>query len=210
MRTVEDIIIRHIPNSLSLLDVGAGNGSRALRIARSVNIERLVLLEPSEGMRALCAPGCEIWPYDPRNIPDKCPQFEAITCLWNVLGHIQGMEQRVLALSKLKRILAPGGVMFLDVSHRYNAASYGWSNTLRRMAGDLLLRSEKRGDVVVAWHAGGRFIRTYGHVFTHPEMKRLFSSAGLRIEERWVINYESGRERRLPVSGNLLYKLAGA
>jgi SAM-dependent methyltransferase len=209
LRKIEDIVIAHTHKFRSLLDVGAGDGSRAIRIARSANIARLVLLEPSAGMRALCVQACEIWPCGLLEIPDECPPFEAITCLWNVLGHIQGMEQRLLALLKLRRLLAPGGAIFLDVIHRYNAALYGWSKTLLRAAGDLFLRSDKRGDVIVTWHAGGQIIRTSGHVFTQREMERLFSIVGLRIEQRWVIDYNSGRERKSPFFGNLLYKLTG-
>jgi SAM-dependent methyltransferase len=207
LRKVEDIVITHMRQCRSLLDVGAGDGRRALRIARSANVARLVLLEPSAGMRVFCARACEIWPHGVLEIPDECPPFEAITCLWNVLGHIQGTEQRILVLSKLRRLLAPGGAIFLDVVHRYNAALYGWNKTLLRAAGDLLLRSDKRGDVIVTWYAGGQVIRTSGHVFTHKEMKRLFSVAGLRIEQRWVINYDNGRECKWPFSGNLLYKI---
>lgn len=207
LKKVEEIVIRHLHNARSLLDVGAGDGSRTLRIAGAANIARAVLLEPSAGMLAQCVHGCETWPFGTLEIPNECPQFEAITCLWNVLGHIQDTEQRVFVLSKLKKLLAPGGMMFLDVSHRYNAACYGWGKTLFRAAGDLLIRSDERGNVVVSWQAGEKMIRTNGHVFTHTEMKRLFAAAGLRIQDRWVIHYESGRECRLACLGNLLYKV---
>lgn len=207
LKKVEAIVIQHIYNAQSLLDVGAGDGSRTLRIAGAANIARPVLLEPSAGMRARCGQACETWPFGALEIPNECPQFEAITCLWNVLGHIQETEQRVLVLSKLKNLLLPGGRMFLDVTHRYNAACYGWGRTLFRAVGDLLIRTDRRGDVLVSWQAGEKMIRTYGHVFTHTEMKRLFAEAGLRIQERWVINYESGRECKLALLGNLLYKV---
>lgn len=219
LRKVEEIVILHTKNFRSLLDVGAGDGSRALRIAKSAGIARLVLLEPSAKMRSQCALG-EIWPFSAQDIPHECPSFAAIICLWNVLGHVQGTEQRELVLSKLKNTLSPGGALFLDVTHRYNAASYGWSKTLFRSTGDLLARAARgtahkkwpdaRGDVVISWQAGGEIIRTYGHVFTHGEMKRLFASAGLRIQKRWVIHYDTGQERRFTFCGNLLYKLTGA
>jgi len=209
LRKVEEIVIRNTRAGWSLLDVGAGDGSRALRIAAAARIGRLVLLEPSAEMRARCVPACECWPYGLLEIPDECPPFDVITCLWNVLGHIRGTEQKILALARLKKLLAAGGAMFLDVTHRYNAAAYGWSKTLFRAAGDLLIPSDARGDVIVSWRTGERMIRTHGHAFTHAEMKRLFCSAGLRIQRRWVIHYESGHECRLPLFGNLLYKVTG-
>jgi 2-polyprenyl-3-methyl-5-hydroxy-6-metoxy-1,4-benzoquinol methylase len=209
LRKIENIVIAHARNIRSLLDVGAGDGSRALRMARLANVARVVLLEPSAGMRAQCPQDAEIWPSGTLEI-SNAPQFEVITCLWNVLGHIQGTEQRLLVLSKLKKLLVPGGAMFLDVTHRYNAASYGWTRTLLRALTDLFIRADEHRDVIVSWQAGGQTIRTYGHVFTHAEMKQLFRSAGLKIVARWVINYESGDECRLPTSGNLLYELATA
>src|SRR5579864_4420326 len=210
LRRVEDIVIAHTPRDSALLDVGAGDGRRALRIAQASELARIVLLEPSSGMRAQCPPGIEIWPYRVSEIPDSGVRFDVITCLWNVLGHLESPQQRVSALWKFRDLLATKGMVFLDVSHRYNAESYGWSMKFLRMAGDFFLRSEKRGDVTVTWKAGARTIHTTGHVFTHREIKRLVRSAGLKILRRWIISYETGRESKLPLRGHLLYQLARA
>jgi hypothetical protein len=78
------------------------------------------------------------------------------------------------------------------------------------MTHDLVIRSEKQGDVMVSWQAGESRIRTRGHVFTHSEMQELFALAGLRIVRRWVIHYENGEECRLSVFGHLLYQLTAA
>lgn len=101
-------------------------------------------------------------------------------------------------------------MLFLDVHHRHNAASYGWTKTLLRIAYDFFIRSEENGDVTVSWQAGERTIRTQGHVFTKAEMQELFRSAGLRVVRRWVVNYENGAECTLPVFGHLLYQLTAA
>src|SRR6266849_2953412 len=106
LRKVEEIVALHLGNVRSMLDVGAGDGNRALRIARSANVTRLVLMEPSAGMRALCRQDTEIWACDALEVPDQSSAFEVITCLWNVLGHVSGAEQRRLVLAKLKRLLA--------------------------------------------------------------------------------------------------------
>jgi SAM-dependent methyltransferase len=209
LRKIEDLVIAHAPAGGALLDVGAGDGSRALEIARSAKLRQVVLLEPSAGMRARCPEGIEIWPCSAEDVPDVGP-FDAITCLWNVLGHLEGTEHRLSALRKFRKLLTPGGMIFLDVSHRYNAESYGWRMTLLRMAGDFFLRSKKQSDVTVTWRAGERTIRTTGHVFTHREVQRLVRPAGLRILRRWIISYETGRASRLPFCGHLLYQLAAA
>jgi len=210
LRKVEDVVIAHAPRAGSLLDVGAGDGSRALRIAQAAKLARVVLLEPSAEMRALCPPGVELWPYNASEIPDSRLQFDVITCLWNVLGHLEGPQQRASALIQFRKMLTPQGMVFLDVSHRYNAESYGWSMTFLRMVNDFFLRSEKQGDVAVAWKAGAGTIHTTGHVFTHCEIKRRVRSAGLKILRRWIISYETGRESKLPLRGHLLYQLAAA
>jgi 2-polyprenyl-3-methyl-5-hydroxy-6-metoxy-1,4-benzoquinol methylase len=210
LRRVEEIVIAHASTASSLLDVGAGDGSRAMRIAQAAKLARVVLLEPSAGMRAQCPPGVEVWPYSALEVPETAEQFDAITCLWNVLGHLEEPQQRASALFQIRKVLAPQGMVFLDVSHRYNAESYGWSMTLLRMAGDFFLRSEKRGDVPVTWKAGGQMIHTTGHVFTHREIKWVVRSAGLKILRRWIISYETARESKLPLRGHLLYQLARA
>jgi len=210
LRRVEDIVIAHTPAAGSLLDIGTGDGSRALRITQAAKLARVVLLEPSAGMRAQCPPGVEVWPYSASEIPDSGLQFDVITCLWNVLGHLEGPQQRASALVQFRNMLTPQGMVFLDVNHRYNAESYGWSMTFLRMAGDFFLRSENQGDVAIVWKAGARTIHTTGHVFTHREIKRLVRSAGLKILRRWIISYETGRESKLPLRGHLLYQLAAA
>lgn len=210
LQKVEEIVIDRIGSAGSLLDVGAGDGRRALRIARSARVGRVVLLEPSAGMRARCPDGVEIWPCRISEIHVAAPAFEVITCLWNVLGHLSDNRERALALAGIGNLLAPGGAVFLDVSHRYNAAAYGWGRTLLRVAHDFFRPSEKHGDVVVSWKAGERTIYTQGHLFTHAEITSLCRFADLKIARRWTIHYETGGECRLPFSGHLLYQLTSA
>jgi SAM-dependent methyltransferase len=207
LEAVNRIIISRALHAESLLDVGAGDGSRALEIAECAGISRVVLLEPSAGMRSLRAVGVELWPFSIQQIPDTASSFEIITCLWNVLGHVQGSEARLDALVRLRRILAPGGKLFLDVSHRYNASAYGWCKTAVRLLHDSLLSSQTSGDVIVSWNGDGKVIRTTGHVFTHTEMKKLFLAADLKPVTRWVIDYETGAGHRLPFRGHFLYQL---
>src|SRR5262249_55555530 len=192
---------------ISLLDVGAGNGSRPLRIARGLGATRVVLVEPSAGMRADCPNNVEIWPYGAVEIPNLAEKFDVIVSLWNVLGHIPTAQERLLALSRMKNLIAPGGRMFIDVNHRYNGAAYGWPKTFVRLVHDFVSPSDRNGDVVVSWQVGERLIRTQGHVFTQAEMRRLFRLSGLRVTRRWAVDYETGAERRLPFFGQLLYQL---
>jgi 2-polyprenyl-3-methyl-5-hydroxy-6-metoxy-1,4-benzoquinol methylase len=236
LRSVEREIVSRIPKgSGSLLDVGAGDGIRALSIAAQMGIKRVVLVEPSKEMAGRSGELAEFWPMRaedllpdavdkthracgpgtdegvrPRNtLPNTihpragAERFDIITCLWNVLGHIPRHEKRLRALTAIARLLAPQGRFFLDVNHRYNLRAYGILSTGARWVRDVLSPGENNGDVLAEWSDAG--ISTYGHVFTHSEIMRLCSAAGLDLEERLVIDYDDGRIRRFAFQGNLLY-----
>ncbi|MGH9516942.1 MAG: methyltransferase domain-containing protein [Terriglobales bacterium] len=54
--SIENAVLSRIsPSNSSLLDIGAGDGSRALRIARKCGIPNIVLVEPSLEMAAPAA-----------------------------------------------------------------------------------------------------------------------------------------------------------
>jgi 2-polyprenyl-3-methyl-5-hydroxy-6-metoxy-1,4-benzoquinol methylase len=216
LRGVEREIVSRIPAaSQSLLDVGAGDGTRSLRIASKWGIERVVLVEPSHGMAGEAAKHAEIWPVraedlDPGTDQNVSPpaiseRFDVVLCLWNVLGHVPTPEKRLRTLRAIAHLLAPQGKLYLDVNHRYNLRSYGIAPTSARWIRDLVSPSENNGDVLAKWKAGEASISTYGHVFTHREITRLADAAGLEMEERVIVDYESGRTRRFAVQGNLLY-----
>lgn len=205
---VEREILARIPKgSRSLLDVGAGDGRRALRIASQADVSRIVLLEPSEKMLSAQPDGVEVWRCrgeDLSNQPSSA-KFDLITCLWNVLGHIRSRQPRIQALRGIATLLSEKGMGFLDVNHRYNARSYGALPTAVRKFGDFLFPGEKNGDVTAKWSLGADCITTYGHVFTHREIVRMAQCAGLNLEERLVIDYDTGQVRRSIFQGNLLY-----
>ena len=231
LRGVEREIISRIPlGSRSLLDVGAGDGIRALRIASQLGIERVVLAEPSRKMAGRSLDHAEAWPIRAEDLVQRCletgkeddracgpgtaeggrppmtlERFDVITCLWGVLGHILTAEKRLHALSAIARLLAPNGRGVLDVNHRYNLRSYGILATSGRWIHDLSRRDERNGDVIASWTVDKSRVSTYGHVFTHREIMHLADAAGLELEERLVIDYESGRICRFASQGNLLY-----
>jgi SAM-dependent methyltransferase len=227
LRGMEKIILSRIPRGRrSLLDVGAGNGARALHIAAETGIGRVVLLEPSAEMVKNSAAQAEVWPVraenvvaerpehrasGPRTAEGGCPhvviapeRFDVVTCLWNVLGHIPTQE-RLSALRAISNLLSPDGKLFLDVNHRYNLRSYGIYPTIARWTRDRFFPDERNGDVTVRWNVAEATISTYGHVFTHREIMRLADASGLELEERVVVDYEDGRVRRFAFMGNLLY-----
>ncbi len=137
-------------------------------------------------------------------------EFDSITCLWNVLGHIFPASKRTEALRQFARLVSPRGKVFVDVSHRYNAAHYGVLPTLWRIIYDWVFPSERNGDVAVSWDIAGKRCATAGHVFTDKEFRLMAEDAGLRIEKRYVIDYASGDQRRWGFQGHLLYVMRRA
>jgi SAM-dependent methyltransferase len=206
---VDRLVVAGIPpGSRSLLDVGAGDGARAPRIAAAAGLPDLVLLEPSAVMRSYCPSHATIWAMRAEDLHLRQGSFDIVTCLWNVLGHILPSAARLEVLRQFARLVSPRGRIFVDVNHRYNARHYGYLATAMRFLRDRTAPPGSHGDVQVAWNIGGRRCATTGHVFTHPEFAALARAAGLGIEKRYVVDYATGQLRRRGVDGNLLYCLA--
>ncbi len=211
LSSIDRIVETRIPTGAqAFLDVGAGDGVRAWRIARSRRITRLVLAEPGEAMSAYCQrlSGAEVWRIRAEDLPEGTQKFDAVTCLWNVLGHVENHQKRLSALRKMRSLLSDRGQIFLDVNNRYNARSYGWVNTLGRILYDRIRPSETNGDVSYTWRVGDQHIPSNGHVFTPREMDNLVAGAGLRANARYVIDYETGRRYRSVFRGQLFYVLS--
>ena len=206
--TVEQLIVGEIPlGKRSLLDVGSGDGARAVRIATEAGLRDVTLLEPSAAMRRRCQGPADVWAMPAEDLHRQRGSFDVITCLWNVLGHIFPAAARVEAMRQFARLLAAEGRIFIDVSHRYNARHYGALATAARFLWDRMSPGDANGDVKVVWDLDGRPCATAGHVFTHREFAGLAREAGLRIEKRFVIDYATGQLRQRSYQGNLLYVL---
>ena len=207
LRSIEEQIALRIPSGASsLLDIGAGDGSRTMKIATSSGISRVVLVEASANMASAAPAGCEIWRtrFEELDTESISERFDVIICLWNVLGHIRGFENRAKALTGASQLLSPDGLLFVDVIHRYNARSYGLVMTVARWVRDHISPSDVNGDVTARWKTPAGEISTYGHVFTDSEMRRLATSAGLKCVERVGIDYDTGA--MCPTwQGNLFY-----
>jgi 2-polyprenyl-3-methyl-5-hydroxy-6-metoxy-1,4-benzoquinol methylase len=192
--------------SRSMLDVGAGDGARAARIAEAAGLQYLTLVEPSERMRSYCPAHATIWAMRAEDLRGQQGSFDVVTCLWNVLGHILPVAARAEVLRQFARLVSPQGKIFIDLNHRYNARHYGALATAMRFLRDCASPPGSHGDVRVVWNLDGQPATT-GHVFTHPEFAALARVAGLNIEKRFVIDYASGQLRRRSFEGNLMYVL---
>jgi len=127
LHSIENAVVSRIPaGSKSLLDIGAGDGSRASEIARRCGIANIVLVEPSLEMAARAAGTVKVWNIRAEEFSDCSSQFEVITCLWNVLGHIRGVESRACAMKTMGRLLTPGGRCLFEVTIGNTCAPYAF------------------------------------------------------------------------------------
>jgi hypothetical protein len=215
LKSIDQLTVARIPSgSWSLLDVGAGDGKRAMKIAGKAGLNDIVLLEPSTEMIKESESAARILKVRAEDVElvnlfaekHDC-RFDVITCLWNVLGHIRPAKTRAQTFARLSQLLSPEGALFLDVNHRYNARSYGLLRTAGRFLHDQLRPGETNGDVTVNWNFGDLSCRTYGHVFSDREIRQLASDANLIVSERVVVDYDTGEIKRRGWEGNLFYVL---
>ena len=203
---IDQLVSSGIPaGSRSMLDVGSGDGARARRIAQTRGIAELVLLEPSLAMQGNGLADATVWTMRAEELHSVKAEFDAVTCLWNVLGHIAPSKSRIEVLRQFGRLLSRTGRIFIDVNHRYNARHYGSLRTALRFFRDRISWDETNGDVEVAWDVEETRCTTAGHVFTDKEFRCLSLAAGLRIEKMLVVDYATGELRRQIWEGNLLY-----
>jgi len=195
------------PGSRSMLDVGSGDGARARGIAQTRGIEELVLLEPSRTMQGSASANATVWTMRAEELHSVQGEFDVITCLWNVLGHIFPASARIEVLRQFGRLLTPQGRIFVDVNHRYNARHFGSLPTTLRFLSDQVSWNETNGDVTVVWDVEQTKCTTRGHVFTDKEFHALALAAGLSIEKKLIVDYATGELRPWSWQGNLLYVL---
>lgn len=205
---VDRYVAEHARRGARMLDVGSGDGVRAVRIARAIEASYLVLSEPSEGMHRLSSlqPADEIWQVCAQALYETAQRFDVITCLWNVLGHLPGRAARVEALAGMRRLLAPGGQIFCDVNNRHNARAYGRTRVMLRRLIDGVMPDDRRGDANFEWQVGGERIAASGHLFTPREMRSLVYAARLEVADELSIDYVTGAPSRCTSEGQLLYR----
>ncbi len=214
LESINNIIVQFITGHDirgRMLDVGSGNGRRALDIAEKAGLNDLTLMDSSEEMTKLCRQldGVTVVRGDicGGSVHLRVEGYSVVTCLWNVWGHIGTPLEREKAVRNIYRALSPGGFVFLDVNNRYNSRQYGLRNAFTNIWKDMVRPSVKNGDVDFLIHiSSDKQIPAHVHLFSPREIDALFQKGGFfkRVTKRYV-DYSSGEGRRSFLSGQLFY-----
>ena len=210
LSSVDWFILDHAPaGASSMLDVGSGDGVRAMALARQLEVSTIILSDHSKEMAVRCrALGpTDVWQAAAQDLPDTDRRFDVITCLWNVLGHLPDRANRIKALTRMKGLLSDRGVIFFDVNNRHNASAYGWGKVLGRIIIDTLHHDDRRGDASFDWRIGDKVFPAMGHLFTPAEIDTIITASGLRTDARIAVDYASGAVSRSPLRGQLVYRV---
>lgn len=213
LESVDQYILREAPHAPEiLLDVGSGDGVRAMAIATRLKAKTTILSDSSQEMlkKIKELKPTRIYEGQAENLPTFDSPCGVILMLWNVLGHVERRAARIRALSAIAKNMDQNSLLFLDVNNRHNAASYGWFNALFRCLFDWVLPNEKRGDTTFFWKLNGQSIPAKGHLFTVEELKSLIKASGLLIQEIKFVDYATGKLSNSRFRGQTLLKLRKA
>lgn len=113
------------------LDIGTGDGKRALRLNRALSKE-LTVVEPS----SLLDDTFEAKNPDVKVIRASFEsvggsgRFDVISGLWNVVGHVESLEG---FFHKAWHLLDEGGLLFFDANSPFNVRRFGARAALRNL-----------------------------------------------------------------------------
>jgi len=127
----QEIVRRHLPASpLAVLDVGGGTGVHAEWLAADGHTVHLVDPMPRhvEQARRLAGPNRHITAEvgDARCLPINADSVDTVLLL-GPLYHLTSREDRVRALSEARRVVRPGGVVFVAAISRFASLIDGLS-----------------------------------------------------------------------------------
>jgi SAM-dependent methyltransferase len=201
LSSVDKLVCETAGKRKHYLDVGTGDGRRAICIAKKVEAEEIVLLDNSERMLANVPENRNIR-KELASITDyrNAKKFDLITCLWNVFGHIEGNEYRKKALLNIYELLNADGLVAIDLNNRYNLSHYGVRAFLKNIWSDLM-RDRKRG--IFPLKIGDCLSEVYIH---NPfEIVKAAAKCGLKLRKKYYVHYGNGSIVKTFLSGQILY-----
>ncbi len=208
LNSIDTIISSINTRPLRMIDLGAGDGRRGLKISKKLDINDVVLVDESSEMLAADLHDSNVKKVttDISNA-DICKYgtYDLIICLWNVFGHLKYEDKRYEVLKNISMMARPNATIFIDVNNRYNIAHYGLYNVFKNVLKDCIMMTN--GDFNFSIKSNDKVIQTSVHIFNPFELDRLIRKSGLRILKKIYINYTTGSITNNMFSGQILYQL---
>ena len=208
INAIDKEVLRYVNSPM--LDIGSGDGIRAVRIAQIGDISNLVLSDPSPDMAQACSNlkvskvyKCSAEDLNKVNINTK---FELITCLWNVLGEIS-KEYMSTAINNMASLLSPTGKLVIDVSNRYNIKQYGIKEVTKNVLTDIIPLLPRRGKFNYTINQNETEVHLCSYFFSPNQLEPMFKKVRLTIHTKKFFDYQTGQEVHSPFEGHLLYVL---
>ena len=171
------------------LDIGAGDGKRALALNRALSKD-LTLVEPSsllENSFELKHPELRVIRASFDEI-DAPLTFDVVSALWNVVGHVDSLEE---FLRHVWAILDEGGLLFFDVNSPLNWKRFG----AKAVAKNLLSQKESFS---FAWNPTvPSTVNFYRISFIRAQLNQVGFSSSVTY-----FDYENGNQVRSAFQGS--------
>jgi tRNA (uracil-5-)-methyltransferase TRM9 len=191
-------LLRRIPTLASVADLGCGNGNAAVWLAEHGYRGRFTGLDVSPGLLDIARAASFPFPAEFRhadflaagwNRPLADGAFEFILA-FAVVHHLPGDAARRDFLAVCRRLLAPGGNLFLSNwqflrSEKLRRRRISWSDI------GLSDSDVDEGDYLVDWRREGQGLR-YVHVIGDGERQRLAAQTGFAETEMFRSDGEGG------------------
>ena len=202
LNAIEGLVIEKMKfcSNSNYLDIGSGDGRRALKIANTLKPSKLSLVDDSDGMLKL---------LDDKNVIlheisffefNSDEKYDLITCLWNVLGHFPSKKHRLEFFHKIESLLTKDGILFFDVNNRYNISFYGFENVMNNLVND---RSDNDDN---GWFSlGNENAATRVYIHNPFDIDEYLEGTSLKLIDTLYVNYETGKLEKTFFEGQLFY-----
>ena len=100
------------------------------------------------------------------------------------LHNIKGRENRIQALSELRRVLKPEGTSLISVWSK-------WQDKYRTHFIKNIVKGRQHGDIMIPWKKNGLNVTRLYHLYSLSELRRDLHSAHLTIKRIWGVKKAS-------------------
>jgi len=184
---------KYIGEGRRVLDVGCGNGRLSL-LVENKKAEYIGTDNNPEFLKIAKKnfPEREFVLGDMLSLPFDKESFDVVFCV-AAFHHLPDTDTRQKALSEMARVMKPGGRIIITSWLFFHGkyVRYWMKNIFLKFAGKSHLGF---GDAMIPW--GGGPLRYY-HLFSRRELRKLFQSQDLEIEDMHVMGYS--REKNLVI-----------